>query len=230
MVKKFSSIVALTLLMVFVPGVSAQEERMIMPEVTRPMVTMPSRQPMVAKPTLTFKEEIKNKRMYTRQLDSSREASLTVTGLPGQNSNQQLNARLTTANASVVDTWALALDQLEDMVKRASSEAAGLDTAGVNVTSLESAIARAEFAINTAKAAVMVQSEMTYAVPAVDNTMVRTSALRTINQLRLNSRITHTSVQTAKTAVRSVMSALVTAKRSLLTTPPVATGGAVIGE
>jgi hypothetical protein len=236
--KKLGSLIALILLVVVVPGVSAQEETMMMQQTTtQPVVSISPRQPMVTRPVMQpkrFQAEIKEKRFEAKQSVSSREASMTTRPLI-QNAQkkaamQNIDSKLLSVNDSVTIKWATALDEFESMTMRASSEAAGLKAAGIQTVNLDAALTRAEFAIDTAKTAVMTQAGKSYAINATSEAGLRTAGMNSMSQMRNDLRVTHTSVLSAKTAVKSAMSALVNTKRSLLNTTPVATGGAVIGE
>lgn len=237
MQKTLVGLFVLTFLSIFVKPSFAVEEVRMQPLMTEPgaasspAVTRPLTTPRVLQKQ-SFHNEINNKRMEVRQTVSSRGASLTTTGMPMQNARvQQINSRFAQVNDQVLDTWATALDQLEKMVERASSESAALEAVNADTTAVDAAIARAEFAISTAKAAVRVQAGKTYTLPESSPSMLQTPAVTLLNQMRADMRITHMSVVSAKTAVRSTMSALIGAKQALLSTPsPVASGGAVIGE
>jgi hypothetical protein len=233
--KTFSSVFVVIFLLSLATPVSAVEEVRMQPFTSGPVNTASpsSTQPMPPRvmPKKTFRGEITDKRMEMKQTMSSDGATLRTSTSPLQNRPAQMvNNRFETVNESVLQTWATALDQLENMVERASSEAAGLLAADINTASVEASISRAEFAISTAKSTVRAQANKTYTMPDVENKLMRTTAQATLTQMRTDMRVTHMSVVSAKTAVRSVMSALVTAKTSLDPVPPVASNGAEITE
>ncbi len=130
----------------------------------------------------------------------------------------KLNDQFAQINQNKTDQLNTALNTISEALGKIQENSAALQSAGTNTTDLDAKIAVAQTAINTARAAVVVQAGKTYPITITTATALKTSVGAVSKTLEADIGTTRSTVAAARTAVQQALTALTVLQGSPATT------------
>lgn len=136
---------------------------------------------------------------------------------------ERIEEKLNKINERRTNHFLKVLERLAEILAKIQFRADRAETNGKNVSSVNTAIATAEAAIDTAETAVNAQADKVYELTVDDETTARNDAGAAIKKLQEDLRATREFIHKARTAVFDALKALTRVVGSDATTTPTAT-------
>lgn len=121
---------------------------------------------------------------------------------------KQIDSKISTFNQNHTDKMAGALDSLQQILDKISSQSTQLKTRGINTATLDVSIADAQKAINHAKTQVLNQAGRDYVASVSGEMRLKMEVGTAVSQFRLDLQTANKSVIAAKQAVHNAASEL----------------------
>lgn len=122
---------------------------------------------------------------------------------------ERIDEKISRMNHTHTARFSKTLEKLEMILNRIAEHAQNLKSKGIDTSKLDSAVASAKTAINSAKVAIEIQAAKTYTMDVASETRLKTTVGSIVSMFRKDLRDVHKAVVDAKQAVQSAEMELV---------------------
>jgi hypothetical protein len=184
---------ALTLLLIFVLPVSAQDDTTASPKPLRPF----------AEKRIEVRQEVKENREArieerNTKREEFREKREAISDERKQALLKRIDAQMNKVNENMTNMWQRLIDRMQELAGKLQTRLDTLSGEGKNITAAQTALNEADAALITAENAVAAQKEKDYVIEFTDENGLRVGATTAKTALRADLKVVHDLIKDAR--------------------------------